>query len=734
MDNSHVTSPPSIRVYDFNSNHHRRRSSSKSSTSSVSAQSFSSRAPMAIPNANEPLAPPPLPPPRYIEDLANGHDSGWKWGNSFHEAEFGKTTLAPIKPSSSLLGGSHTRPELARRHETFRLDTEATLQDSMSTNNSSNRPSPDAADRMGFSLSPSTGPSLSSPLASGLPSPLLQGEKPLSQKSVERSCNEYDKRVLSKIGKPGSPPRSVSSLGSSLGGRDFGTLPFHFKSRNTLPGLTISDGALSPRDAGPRWSNTTTPQSAGISPGTRSGWSDYVSYRSPSVDSIAPPPSEYDHYNQARDRRTGVGAHEESSLASRSNRGSYDQAVFPDSDIDFPMDETNHARHRNVEDRTLPPFGSMSPLSRQGMKRRASSPPREAAPDELHILRTSTSNGDLNQRRTSGFPFNDCVSPGARYNPHHGSVSSASSMSFRTNSYASSTGHSIGASSMSSFDRPSPGGISPTSELDHSYDKGVISPGSHKSNTASRARMHRDSVDAKGAGTTRDITTHSVLAVSKSAASRMGRSYICKCCPKKAKKFDTIEELRAHEMEKQYTCHFCSKRFKNKNEAERHQNSLHLRRHSWSCAALSGYEAVFHPSSSPTCQTPTGPSHDTCGYCGVEFTNYPRPEWDQRIDHLTTVHKFGECNQAKKFYRADHFRQHLKHSHAGASGKWTNILENACMKEEPPADIGLASIGEHGGRDSEDGVSGDGMSADNVIGAMTASLTSHTIDEVMEES
>jgi hypothetical protein len=38
----------------------------------------------------------------------------------------------------------------------------------------------------------------------------------------------------------------------------------------------------------------------------------------------------------------------------------------------------------------------------------------------------------------------------------------------------------------------------------------------------------------------------------------------------------------------------------------------------------------------------------------------------------------------KKFFRADHFRQHLKHSHQGTSGKWTNVLENACVKDEPP--------------------------------------------------
>lgn len=58
-------------------------------------------------------------------------------------------------------------------------------------------------------------------------------------------------------------------------------------------------------------------------------------------------------------------------------------------------------------------------------------------------------------------------------------------------------------------------------------------------------------------------------------------------------------------------------------------------------------------------------------------------DWQLRIAHLQEVHKFRECNHAKKFFRADHFRQHLKHSHAGTSGKWTNMLENACMKDEP---------------------------------------------------
>lgn len=85
---------------------------------------------------------------------------------------------------------------------------------------------------------------------------------------------------------------------------------------------------------------------------------------------------------------------------------------------------------------------------------------------------------------------------------------------------------------------------------------------------------------------------------------------------------------------------------------------------------------------------------DTCGYCGDEFQRNGQlapgsdvrtlieSDWNVRVQHLVDGHKFRECNHRKKFFRADHFRQHLKHSHAGTRGKWMNILENACMREE----------------------------------------------------
>ncbi len=157
---------------------------------------------------------------------------------------------------------------------------------------------------------------------------------------------------------------------------------------------------------------------------------------------------------------------------------------------------------------------------------------------------------------------------------------------------------------------------------------------------------------------------------------------------------------RIHQTEKQYSCQYCNNRFKNKNEMERHQNSLHLRRHSWSCAALRDIKDAFH--SSPY----KAGTVDVCGYCGVEF---PTPaDWDARVEHLNNIHKFGECNQAKKFFRADHFRQHLKHSHAGTSGKWTNMLENACMKDEPPPQP-LDRSGSDGGSEMRTGSIGDAI-------------------------
>lgn len=84
-----------------------------------------------------------------------------------------------------------------------------------------------------------------------------------------------------------------------------------------------------------------------------------------------------------------------------------------------------------------------------------------------------------------------------------------------------------------------------------------------------------------------------------------------------------------------------------------------------------------------------------CGYCGKLLIrsgispsghgpHATEQDWDERVRHLQEDHKFRECNGSKKFFRADHFRQHLKHSHAAPSGEWIELLENACMTVEVP--------------------------------------------------
>jgi hypothetical protein len=196
--------------------------------------------------------------------------------------------------------------------------------------------------------------------------------------------------------------------------------------------------------------------------------------------------------------------------------------------------------------------------------------------------------------------------------------------------------------------------------------------------------------------TTSGSSTINLIEEQKSGSNNGPASFVCECCPLKKKWFETLGELITHEAEKQRSCSFCGNRFKNRNEAGRHENSVHVRRHSWSCSALSAYDKAFHDSVN------TPGEADTCGYCGDEFPrsgcvsgtgglsgniaplHATKQDWDERIRHLQEVHEFRQCNSSKKFFRADHFRQHLKYAHGGKSGKWNKTLENACILEVDP--------------------------------------------------
>jgi len=62
---------------------------------------------MPIPNARE-EAPPPLPPPRHLDEIDIVNDLGGQWANTFGGG-FGKTGLPTINPSSSLCIGQDRR-------------------------------------------------------------------------------------------------------------------------------------------------------------------------------------------------------------------------------------------------------------------------------------------------------------------------------------------------------------------------------------------------------------------------------------------------------------------------------------------------------------------------------------------------------------------------------------------------------------------------------------------------
>jgi hypothetical protein len=336
--------------------------------------------------------------------------------------------------------------------------------------------------------------------------------------------------------------------------------------------------------------------------------------------------------------------------------------------------------HRHSVDQSF--SDSEHPLDEQSRKRRAPSPTQDE--------RTSPYRGDFNHypRLTAEYMRNSSTHV-FRVGPSSGSVSSSGS--FAPSMRSSYIGSPSVASSVTSYnsDRYPPERYHQSS-YPHPQD---YPPPSREFSYAHHHRMP----PATGSNRPEDMPFH-------------GRTWFtCECCYKKPKRFNTEQELRAHENEKQYQCQYCPNRFKNKNEAERHQNSLHLRRYSWSCAALHSPATAFHPSNMtvplstlmaggitiPAPGSPPKPgvesekgkelpntaSHDICGYCGRSFPN--PPNWDLRSEHLVHEHKFGECNQHKKFYRADHFRQHLKHSHSAGSGKWTNVLENTCMRDEP---------------------------------------------------
>jgi hypothetical protein len=353
-------------------------------------------------------------------------------------------------------------------------------------------------------------------------------ERQLGQKALETSSHAYDKSLLSRIGGPNTPTRTTAPPLLSASAQEPATTSHtsFSKLNGQLKPLSVPD-RLHPSLDSPisRW-----PSSGAISPG-------YSGFRSPVLDSGSTDPHQ---------RRFGsistTGAFDEGT-SSQHHRGSYDHSIF--SEPEFGMEDSG-LRDLNISDRS--PVGSEEYQTgpKAGIKRRASSPPSEAAREDRP---TVSGNNDLYHRRSAQMLVSR-NSPVSRFQQHQGSLSSASSLSQRTASFASSYGFST-ASSMTSYSGDqhlSPSALSPSAEA----ELGPVSPyaASRSLNPSprgslSRPHHHQRVLSEHEHSQIRKMSTDSVLHSRQSSISgRLPGAFICECCPKKPKKFDSEDELR----------------------------------------------------------------------------------------------------------------------------------------------------------------------------------------------
>ncbi|KAL9124499.1 MAG: hypothetical protein Q9217_006177 [Psora testacea] len=684
-------------------------------------------------NRGPPRAPPALPPPRYVHDAGPEDVSGMPHG---HASVGGRTDQSRGSSTAGLSfpkswGASMSGAKVGEGSKTSAVSSFRSPTDSGRRYDASR-----FHDEGYYSLSSS------SAMYQQLP-----GERQLHHRDQEKSSQAYDKNLLSRIGKPSTTPPRTSAFGGSVGSSiessptsvlsfsqrhpsQFRSLSFPNSASSTLSDPPIKQEPLS-RVAEISRSRPISPVSASSAVSTKF----YTDYRSPTLDhssrSSTLDPDSFSQYpqrfpsstnvlRQQKSRRSGSGSllsqFDESAYITTNEvkRENHDQLIFSEPDSTFRMEET--VRQLHLEDRTSlakQPDSTRhlssesyhqphSAQSRPGMKRKhPPEGPHEGAQLRATLLQQAASNADQYSNNASQHLS---AQSGNQFAQHQAPIPLQSAGTYLDNSYASSGGHPVGESSYPGIDQHSPDRMSPTSTQQNYPQLNAQDPqytSTLSVNTIPQNARSGPYPQAQQPSDNRSTSTRKGHDNSsrKQNPPSMQKMFSCSCCPKKPRKFDTQEKLDQHQSEKQHSCMWCHNRFKNKNEAERHQNSLHRRLHSWSCAALAhDYSAAFFRSTSiPAANAspnqrqqnpqPTNgvASHDVCGYCGDEFPNEPSPNWEERQHHLVTQHKFGDCNQTKKFFRADHFRQHLKHSHGGKSGKHTNSLEQACVRDEPPA-------------------------------------------------
>lgn len=369
----------------------------------------------------------------------------------------------------------------------------------------------------------------------------LRGFQSSVHDQYQSNAQAYDKSLLQKLdARRGSdnttPPRGPPKhkFGNSANNSPTSRIAMEHRHPTLKPlSLPLHTGkpglAESPLS---KWGDSMSQTSSPVNPFARSNGISQYDYRSPSDT------AELDRSPLPYIRRSGSGSvmsigDDASSVASRSRDG-YDQRRSPDQDADFPMEEASLTRLQ-IEDHSSR-YDLYSPGSAAGQKRRASSPPRDEGPS----LHTVGSASDLFRRRESA----SRASPGPNYHIATGSVSSTASCA-RSGSYVSTL--SLAATSMtgaSSYGRASPG-VSPGT-TDTSLDSPYMT--SMSLNPSPRSSLPRTN-HQRAVSESRPLISSRKMPdtlghVKHNSAPKVQGVFICECCPKKPKKFDTQEELK----------------------------------------------------------------------------------------------------------------------------------------------------------------------------------------------
>ena len=416
----------------------------------------------------------------------------------------------------------------------------------------------------------------------------LHGERHLHHRGQERSSQAYDNKVLSKIGKPKTPPgtnalnSAASSPTSSL---SFSRQPVPSQLRSlSYPNHITSNYSDSPvkKEPSSRYGEGTLSRPLSPSNIPSSGLKGIPDFTSPTFDqSRRSSTLSSDRHSLHSHQRlplitearrslgsSGLSDVDESAVLGKNTvilptrpmkRESYDHSVFSDPESTFKMEETVEQLH--LEDHPTPtahrdlvyrsphqPRTLHSSQSMIGMKRKQMASPPEASQDAAHaqMLQQTANSASQYSQNASHLSTN-------HFAPAHGSISSQSSTGFRNGSYASSGGPSVAGSSYTTIDQHSPGGISPSDPSsqyqqqmppDAQYAQAVpLDPAAHNPRPAPYPDTGKN-LAPYAAEADLPRKTNENPGRRSNAPGLPANANICQCCPKKPKKFDTAEELR----------------------------------------------------------------------------------------------------------------------------------------------------------------------------------------------